>query len=89
MGKRKWLKLAELIKAHKRVYRKRRKEKPKKLYRLALQPRPAKPLRVEMTNFYHGKFNTIKTRNCSEEQLWGDLSREQQMKLDKILNGDF
>ncbi|MFH1416604.1 MAG: hypothetical protein ABIH89_11030 [Elusimicrobiota bacterium] len=42
-----------------------------------------------MSNWYLGKFASIKTRNCSEDQIWGELSIEQQMKLIKILKGEF
>jgi len=89
MGQKKWEKLLKVVNSKKRVYRKRKRKEIEKSHERRRKISPTAPMRVEMTNWYHGKFTGIKTRNCNEEQLWGDLSRQQEMKLKKILKGEF
>lgn len=88
IGKDDWNKLFELVNSLKCTYSKRR-AKAKRTYGIIQRSYPAQQLRAQMTNWYHGMFHGIKTRNCNEEQLWGDLTREQEVKLKHILKGEF
>ena len=74
--------------SHKRSYCRIKKELPERKAEITHNIYEEDELRTIMSNWYHGQFAGIKTRNCTEEQLWGDLTVEQQMKLKKILKGE-
>ncbi|MFC2091776.1 hypothetical protein ACFLTD_03300 [Elusimicrobiota bacterium] len=76
-----------MVDANKRSYRRIKKELPEKKTEIAHHTYEEEDLRTIMSNWYHGQFTGIKTRNCSEEHLWGDLTTEQKMKLKRILGG--
>jgi hypothetical protein len=84
-----WKKLKELLDLHKRSYSRTRHELQTKETAATENTYKEDSLRVIMSNWYHGQFGRIKTRNCTEEQLWGDLSVEQEMELKRILKGEF
>ena len=90
MSKQNWEELERLLNVHKRIYRKgavgKQQEPASGIY---VNDYSDDSLRVDMSNWYHGMFASIKTRLCSEDQLWGELSVEQRINLKKILNGEF
>jgi len=82
-----WKRLRDLVDSNKRSW-KRILRKPVATY-TDFFDYDTEDLRVIMSNWYHGQFTGIKTSNCTEEQLWGDLTVEQNMKLQRILKGEF
>jgi len=80
--------LEKLINSNKRIYRKTDKRIPGTIVKETPDVHTSDELRVIMTDWYHGKFASIKTRNCTEEQLWGDLTVEQKIRLKRILKGE-
>lgn len=79
--------LKQIVNSNKRIYRKTEKKLPERTIQRISNEYDNYDIRVIMSTWYHGKFSSIKTRNCTEEQLWGDLTQEQQMKLKEILAG--
>jgi hypothetical protein len=89
MGSKSWKELERQLNRCKRIYRKRpSKTQPEPEQAFYGYDSANESLRVIMSNWYHGQFSNIKTRNCNEDQLWGDLTVEQRMNLKKILNGE-
>jgi len=83
------LELEKLEAGRRRSYRKRRPAEKHSEPVIVMDEVTEEPLRVEMTNWYHGMFTGLKTANLTEEQIWGDISREQHLKLKNLLNGEF
>ena len=83
------MELEKLEAGRRRSYRKKRPAEKHSEPVFVMQDVTEEPVRVEMTNWYHGMFTKLKTVNLCEDQLWGDLSREQHLKLKNLLNGEF